>query len=353
MNETIQLTARQKWIINLLAMRTGNSRKEIAHRLPPMFSASKATLARDLASLAKAKLILPVGNGPNTTYKRFRIHPLIAYIDLDQYFALEPDSRKEAKTRFDLTVIDDTANVISEGERQELQSIYRSFAEVTHSLDPTILEKELERYMIELSWKSSKIEGNTYTLLETENLIRQGKEAFGRTKQEAQMILNHKDAFKTIIKTRMDFRKLTASIIFQLHSVLTQGLNIASGLRKQAVGITGTTYRPPENEWLVRDAFEHMIEVINSIDYPLEKALIAQAFVSYIQPFTDGNKRTARMLSNALLLAYDYFPLSYRSVDENEYKEALIVFFETNNLYHVKKLFLEQYRFALNTYFVA
>ena len=75
--------------------------------------------------------------------------------------------------------------------------------------------------------------------------------------------------------------------------------------------------------------------------------------LAYIQPFADGNKRTSRMLANAILLAHDCFPLSYRSIDENEYKQAMIVFYETNNIYHIKRLFLDQYRFALKTYFLA
>jgi len=351
MNETIQFTPRQKVIINLLATEAGTGREEITRRLPSPFSASKATLARDLAKLVRAKLILSVGNGPSTIYKPVRVHPLLAYVDLAQYFSLEPDSRKHARTQFNPTIFDKLPGIISEPERQELRTDFRSFSVATQGLDRTILERELERYVIELSWKSSKIEGNTYTLLETENLIKQGDEAPGRTKQEALMILNHKEAFKTIIKHRRDFRKLTASTILELHNTLTKGLNIASGLRKQAVGITGTTYRPPETEWQIKDVFERMIEVINKIEYPLEKALLAMALIAYIQPFSDGNKRTARMLSNALLLGHNHFPLSYRSVDENEYKEALILFFETNNLYHVKRLFIDQYRFALNTYF--
>ncbi len=353
MNETILLTPRQKAIVNLVALDTGASRGYIASNLPSAFSASKATLARDLATLAKAKLILALGNGPSTIYKPVQSHQLLAYMDLEQYFALEPDERKQAKTQFNPTLFDKVPGVISELERRELQTVFRSFSGVTQRLDHTILERELERYLVELSWKSSKIEGNTYTLLETENLIKQGEEARGRAKQEAQMILNHKDAFGTILNHRVDFRKLSTTNILELHNTLTKGLSIVSGIRKQAVGITGTTYRPPENEWQVRDAFERMIKVINTVAYPLEKAILTLALLAYIQPFADGNKRTARMLSNALLLAHDYFPLSYRSIDENEYKGALILFFETNNLYHVKRLFLEQYRFALNTYFVS
>ncbi len=132
---------------------------------------------------------------------------------------------------------------------------------------------------------------------------------------------------------------------------MINNLSITTGIRKHAVGITGTVYKPLENEWEIEDAFEKMIELVNKVDYPLEKAIDVLALVSYTQPFTDGNKRTSRMVANAILIASDYFPLSYRSIDENEFKQALILFYETNNIYHIKRLFLEQYKFAVKTYF--
>jgi len=83
-----------------------------------------------------------------------------------------------------------------------------------------------------------------------------------------------------------------------------------------------------------------------------EKALVAACMIAYLQPFADGNKRTSRMLADAILLAHDYFPLSYRSVDVNEYRRAMIIFYEQNNLYHFKRIFLEQLEFAVNDYFL-
>ena len=192
-----------------------------------------------------------------------------------------------------------------------------------------------------MSYRGSlqKIEGNTYTLLETEALIKQEKEAEGKTKAEADMILNHKQAFKVILNNTIDFKVLKLNNLLELHNVLTQNLEISSGIRKNAVGITGTLYRPLDNEWQIREMLEKLITLINITEYPLEKALIANSVIAYLQPFADGNKRTARMFSNAILMANDYFPLSYRSVDENEYKEAMLLFYETNNLYHVKGYF--------------
>ena len=140
-------------------------------------------------------------------------------------------------------------------------------------------------------------------------------------------------------------------LINELHQVLTKNLNVSTGIRKQAVGITGTTYQPLDNSHQIREAMERLITAINSNSVPVEKALIANAVVSYIQPFADGNKRTGRMLTNAILLAHDYYPLSYRSIDENEFKQSLIIFYEQGSLNHLKSLFINQLIFAYKTYF--
>lgn len=351
MYETIDLTSRQKEIVNIISKNNKLTRDDIGKALPKAFSASKATLARDLKDLLDKGLIKQTGSGPSTAYRTVAAHSLLSYVDLEQYFAVEPDDRKDVLIAFNKEVFSKLPGLISGSERKELQNIYRSFNEVATNMDETILERELERYVIELSWKSSKIEGSTYTLLETESLIKKGIEAKGKTKSEATMILNHKEAFKLILKHKEKFKELTKRDLLELHNVLIKDLNITAGIRKHAVGITGTTYQPPAHEWELSEALDKLIKLVNDTDYPLEKGIIVSTMIAYIQPFSDGNKRTARMIANGLLLANDYFPLSYRSIDENEFKQALILFYETNNMYHVKKIFLDQYRFAVKNYF--
>ena len=353
MNETISLSPRQKEIINIIAHSEGITREDITVKLSNSLAASKATLARDLKNLIDLNLIQAIGSGPSTAYKSVSKHPLLVYIDLEQYFSVEADERDFANKKFDNKIFKSLPGIIYDAEQNKLENNFRSFDQATKNLDPTIFQRELERYVIELSWKSSKIEGNTYTLLETESLIKQGKEARGRSKQESIMILNHKEAFGLILEHRKDFSKITNRDLLELHNVLTKDLNISGGIRKQAVGITGTTYKPLTHDWELQKALEEMINLVNKTKLPLEKALITSILLAYIQPFTDGNKRSARMLANAILLAHDYFPLSYRSINEDEYKQAMIVFYETGNIYHIKRLFLEQYHFAVQTYFQA
>ncbi len=117
------------------------------------------------------------------------------------------------------------------------------------------------------------------------------------------------------------------------------------------VGIVGTNYRPLDNRFRIRDALEQLTGMLNRTRHAVEKALRAVLMISYIQPFEDGNKRTSRILGNAMLAAADYCPLSYRSVDEVAYKKAMIIFYEQNNASCFRKLFLEQFRAAVNKYF--
>jgi Fic family protein len=349
-NET-KATPRQKFIVNIVNENQGIGRAEIEERIKELYPASKPTIARDLASLVVRGVVKKGGNGRSTIYLPIPDNPLLVRFDIGQYFSLDPDKREGAKKHFDFSVFSNLKNLLSQDDMADIGKQNRSFAKETSKLDRTIYLKELERFVIELSWKSSKIEGNTYSLLETETLIKDKVEATGKTRAEAIMILNHKTAFESILQGRDDYKKISLSKIMQMHEVLTKDLSISPGVREHAVGITGTAYKPLDNKWQIIEALEKLSDVINSAVYPLEKALIANAMLSYIQPFADGNKRTGRMLTNAILLAHDFYPLSYRSVDEDMYKKSLILFYEQGSIYSLKEIFISQYKFALDTYF--
>lgn len=350
MNDSI-LTPRQKYILNLVNQSEGLSREEIQNKIQETYPSSKPTLIRDLNILLKADLIKFGGKARATKYLPKTISRLLRKFDIERYFADDPDNRIGAMKTFDFKIFENLHDLFSQDEIEILKKNCRSFKQQTAKLSPDLLKRELERFVIELSWKSSKIEGNTYTLLETESLIKEQKEARGKTKDEALMILNHKSAFEEILENKADFKNISVTQINQLHNILIKDLDVASGIRKQAVGITGTTYQPLDNEHQIREVFEKTITIINKTKNPFEKALIAQFMIAYIQPYTDGNKRTARMFTNAILLAHDLYPLSYRSVDEDDYKKALILFYEQGSICEIKKLFIEQLKFANETYF--
>lgn len=205
--------------------------------------------------------------------------------------------------------------------------------------------------MIGLSWKSSQIEGNTYSLLETERLFKEKQEANNKTKEEAIMLLNHKDAITYLLDNKGIAQTIDIRLLEEIHSLLTKDLKVSRNIRARAVGITGIAYKPLDSDHQIRENLEMMCELINAKDNGFEKALLAVVLISYIQPFEDGNKRTGRMLSNALLIAFDACPLSYRSVDSLDYKKAMLLFYEQNNISAFKQLFIEQNEFAVNNYF--
>ena len=262
------------------------------------------------------------------------------------------DVRAPKSISFNCDVFSKLEGIFAPAEIAALHTENEAYKKRVAALSPTLLQKELERVTIELSWKSSKIEGNTYTLLDTESLIKEHKEAEGHRKEEAVMILNHKKALDYILRSREKFKNLSLRDIEDVHRLLVNGLNVNLGLRSRAVGITGTAYRPLDNKHQIAEATEKATAEINKLADAWSKALAALLLIAYIQPFEDGNKRASRLLANACLLAHDACPLSFRSINETEYKKALTVFYELNNATLMKKLFVEQWRFAVQNYFV-
>lgn len=311
---------------------------------------SRITFIRDLNHLIANKFVKRTGKGKNTRYDLAEKNSFLSFVDIENYFKTDLEERK-IPPGFNPKVIGMFKNLYDQAEISLWEKAHKKFEEAKLKLDPSIYKRELERFVIELSWKSSQIEGNTYSLLETETLIKQNIQAKGHSEEEAQMILNHKTAFDVILEKKNSFKVLNFTDIIQLHQVLTKNL-VTSGIRSQKVRISGTKYEPLSDKHEIETNLRSIIKLINSCKYPPEKALVAAIMIAYLQPFADGNKRTSRMLSNAILLAFDYFPLSYRGVDVNEYRSAMIIFYETNNLYNFKRIFVKQLQFAVENYFI-
>ena len=317
------------------------------------FKGSDATLKRVIAAGIKAGDIVAEGKARATRYRLSPQAQLLMPLNLDTYFALEVDERQvHSSYNFELIngLLAET-RLFSDKELAHLDALQDEFRQHVNELTDNEYRKEMERLGIDLSWKSSQIEGNTYTLLETERLLRESKTAEGKTKEEAVMLLNHKDALSFILDNPDYLQELTVNHIEDIHQLLTKDLSIDKGLRRHRVGITGTNYHPLDNEFQIREAMRDACKLINSKYNIFEKALLTLLLLSYIQPFLDGNKRTARITSNAILIANDYCPLSFRSIDSIDYKKAMLIFYEQNNLYAFKQIFIEQFEFAVKEYF--
>lgn len=316
-------------------------------------SVSYATLKRILTRLITENYLSTVGQGKGTKYIISQLFELIQPVDIDKYYEKEIDER-EIKEGFNFSIITEVLaehSVFSDLELDKLKSHQEKFKYNISQLSENEYKKELERLAIDLSWKSSQIEGNAYSLLETERLLKEKETAAGKTKEEATMLLNHKDALDFIIDNPDYMHPLTVSKIEDIHSILIKELAVERNLRKRRVGISGTNYRPLDNEFQISEALMTSCDVINSKKSVFEKALLALVLISYIQPFMDGNKRTARIVSNAILMNEKHCPSSFRTVDSIDYKKAMLLFCEQNNISSFKEIFINQFEFAVNTYF--
>ncbi len=312
-----------------------------------------ATTKRLLAELLAADYITKQGGGRATKYVISPAYALQHPIDPEAYFKDEIDAR-QIKQRFNLELITGTlakAGLFTGNELQHLAQLQDEFTNNVSHLSKTIYDKEFERLAIDLSWKSSQIEGNTYSLLETERLLKEREMAIGKPKDDAVMLLNHKEAIEFVVNHPDYVVPLSVSRIEDIHSILVKDLGINRNIRQRRVGISGTNYTPPDNEYQIKEALFDMCVLINGKDNIFEKALLALILLSYIQPFEDGNKRTARIVSNAILIANSYCPISFRTADATEYKKAMLIFYEQNNISAFKKLFINQFEFAVKTYF--
>jgi Fic family protein len=312
---------------------------------------SLATRKRDLQTLVQAGFLVMSGKRRATVYKISSRGILLRFFD-EGYLEKEITNRN-ARTEYNYDAFSyfESSDAFSNDEMKRLKEATNTFHLNGVSKSRDITKKELERFIIELSWKSSKIEGNTYSLLDTEFLIREGIESKTNTKEEAIMILNHKAAFSYILeckKQRIDI--FTIRELENIHRLLVKDLEIDFGIRKNAVGITGSAYRPLSYDVQIEEEIKRLMEVLKRIESPFERALYAVLGISYLQPFGDGNKRTARLFSNAILLCSDLAPLSYRTVDEKKYREAALIFYEQNSASSMKEIFIEQYIFAANNY---
>lgn len=339
-----------KQILALFSSKTNLSSSQVHKQLTDI---SLVTVKRRLAELVASGLLAQNGAGRSVTYTLTTKGTLLRPIDTSSYLKLNPDSRNSGSL-FNFDIFEPPyEQLFTEKELQQLEAATKTYHSNAKNSDSSIYSKELLRFIVEFSWKTSQIEGNTYDLLSTERLLRYGEKSSTNTEYEAQMILNQKEALEFILDDLSSWATPTITQLEQLHGIVAKNLNISPNLRRSLIGITGTNYRPLENQFQIREALEQLFKWIQTTDNTYERSLLGVLGISYIQPFVDGNKRTARLLGNAILLSEGLAPLSYRSVDDKSYKEATLVFYEQNSIVPFKELYISQYVFSTNNYNIA
>ena len=210
----------------------------------------------------------------------------------------------------------------------------------------TYARQILNRLLIDLAWNSSRLEGNTYSLLDTKRLIELGKEADGHAHLEAQMILNHKDAIEFLVSAadEIGFNRYT---ILNLHALLANNLladpTAVGRLRYIAVGIERSAFHPLEVPQLIEECFDQILATATAIADPFEQAFFVMVQLPYLQPFDDVNKRASRLAANIPLIKGNLSPLSFADVPRQTYTDAVLGVYELNKIDLLKDVFIWAY----------
>ena len=217
----------------------------------------------------------------------------------------------------------------------------------------TYAKQILNRLLIDLSWNSSRLEGNTYSLLDTKRLIEFSEVAEGKEQLEAEMILNHKDAIEFLVNAEEEigFNRHT---ILSLHALLANNLLADPGatgrLRQVAVGIEKSVFHPLEMPQLVEDCFNQILATAGAIENPFEQAFFVMVQLPYLQPFEDVNKRVSRLAANIPLIKTNLSPLSFTDVPVTTYTEAILGVYEMNQVDLLKDVFIWAYERSASRY---
>jgi Fic family protein len=211
----------------------------------------------------------------------------------------------------------------------------------------------LGRLLIDLSWASSRLEGNTYSLLDTQRLIERGTAAPGKDAKETQMILNHKAAIELLVDSA-DEVGVNRYTITNLHALLADNLlddpEEAGRLRETPIAIGASTYIPTAIPRLIEDIFDLLLQKAAAIDDPFEQSFFLMVQIPYLQPFVDANKRTSRLAANIPLIKGNWVPLSFIDVPERVYIDGLIGVYEQNRVELLRDVFVWAYERSSQRY---
>ena len=211
----------------------------------------------------------------------------------------------------------------------------------------------LGRLLVDLSWASSRLEGNTYTRLDTQNLIELGREAAGKDHREAQMILNHKAAIELLVEQAEDigFNSFT---FFNLHALLSENLladpSESGRLRSRIVEVSGTVFHPLGIPQQIDRYFSMILDKADAIEDPFEQAFFIMVHIPYLQPFVDVNKRVSRLGANIPLIRRNLCPLSFIDVPERAYVEGTLGIYELKRVDLLRDVFVWAYERSCQRY---
>jgi len=319
----------------------------------------RRTLQRRLALLVEQQRIVSQGDGRST---RYLLAPLKVAEPLRPYEVRIPLSAEGKEIRdyvrqprqqrrpvgYEIAFLEqyhpNHTAYLSQDWRERLHAMGRSPADQAPA--GTFARDILNRLLIDLSWASSRLEGNTYSQLDTERLIAFGRAAEGKDAQETQMILNHKEAIEYLVRDP-EHASLAPDTLIALHAFLADSLMadpLAVGcIRRIGVGIGGSVYLPLMASPRLEEMFHIVVEMAAEIRDPFEQAFFLMVHLPYLQPFEDVNKRVSRLAANIPFIRHNLCPLSFIDVPQQDYVDAMLGIYELNRTELLRDVFVWAY----------
>jgi len=324
----------QRWLLSLIAQervrREGQGRAVKYHHVKVV--SAQANIVAKATVTPHAEILIPLSHVAKEVENQVR-QPLTLRKPVGYNRAFLDDYRPNETC------------YLTQDIRNELRS--QGQAVSSHAPAGTYARQLANRLLVDLSWNSSRLEGNTYSLLETERLISAGEAASGKDAFEAQMILNHKEAIEFLIDSagEIGFNRYT---LLNLHALLSDNLlddPTASGrLRAIPVGIAQTTFLPLEGPQRIEECFDQVLDTATAIRDPFEQAFFAMVHLPYLQPFEDVNKRVSRLAANIPLIQRNLCPLSFVDVSQSTYIRAMLGIYELNRIELLRDVFVWAYK---------
>ena len=318
--------------------------------------ASLAQVKRRLGALVAAGVVARAGQARSTRYALVRTLPptdTVASVSLSLRERLnQPLAMREPVTyrrEFLEGYVPNETRLLPEPLALELAHAARMAGQQPAG---TYARQVLEPLLIDLSWSSSRLEGNRYSLLATEELFRRGTTPGDA---DAVMLLNHKRAIEFLVDAVPEYG-LTSALLRNLHALLLQDLladaDSLGTIRRKVVQISDTVYVPTQVPLLLEEMFDLMLDKARRIKNPVEAAFFLWVHLAYLQPFEDGNKRTSRLAANVPLMLYNCAPLSFNEVEPLDYAQAMVGVYEFQDVSLAVELFAATYRRSLKKYTV-
>jgi hypothetical protein len=333
----------QFWLKNLVddgRLRSEGAKRAVRYHVPAttITTAPVTTLPETETEAAAVVPVSPVGAA------------------IQQYLSKPVEARKPVgyNREFLDTYRPNARPYLSTKERAHLREI--GTRHVAADVAGTYAKQILGHLLIDLSWNSSRLEGNTYSLIDTKRLIEFGEEATGRDRLEAQMIMNHKEAIEFLVNAadEIGFNRYT---ILNLHGILANNLladrSAVGRLRHIAVGIERSTFQPLAVPPQIEEYFDQILATAEAIEDPFEQSFFVMAQLPYLQPFDDVNKRVSRLAANIPFIKRNLSPLSFTDVPRKLYNEAMLGIYELNDVALLKDVFIWAYGRSAEQYAAA